>query len=219
MRSRNRLYAIPLLFSLAVLVACGGDDDNGTGPDTSGDELTQQETVEMLDALAAVGSFSFGLSGASYSIVDGPQAALIAASAVPVSETFDETESCPQGGSVRFDGEVNGDVDQETGAADLTFSMVQSHMDCVASSESGTTFTFSGAPSITTTMDLTSTSDGSFQIDGSQDGTLGWETSGKSGSCGFDLTFEFSGSANSFSGSISGTACGNSINETFDETI
>lgn len=202
---RARSCAIPLMVSLTLVVACGSDDD-GMGPGDGGNtgDLTQQESVEMMEALAAVGSFAFFPTGGG---------AAAAPSATPVNYTFDQTESCPAGGSVRFQGSLDGDVDQQTGSADFNITMTQTHTDCVGSSDSGKSFTFNGSPNITTSMDLMTDQSGSGSIHGTQQGTLSWTTGGKSGSCTIDVTYDFSSSGTSASGSVSGTVCGYSISQ------
>lgn len=198
-----------LLLPLLAFAACGGDD--GTGPADT--ELTEQEVGEMMEALAAAGAFS-PPSPQEGSGTSAPNA--------PARTTFDydveTTASCPGGGSVSISGSVQGDVDDQTGEGDFDVTMTQSHQDCVASSDAGTTFTFNSSPGLQTSMDFTTTSDGSYSITGSHSGSLGWTTGEKSGSCSVDISYDFSGSQSSFSGSAQGTVCGVDVSHSLDVT-
>lgn len=209
---RTRWTALFALLPLFALVACGGGDD-GTGPggsDDAGEQLTEQEVGEMMDALAAAGAFEPPSAGSG----SAPPAGV--AAAVPVELDVDNRYDCPAGGTVRVSGSMSGEVDQDTGAGSFQLTMTQTHEDCVADSQSGTRFKFNGAPSLDTDMDFDVTSAGDFTATGTHGGSLLWETDGRQGTCTVDLTYDVSGSGDSYSGSVSGTVCGVSFSESLD---
>ena len=214
MLERTRRTVLALLLPLGMLVACGGDDGNGggngTGPDGP-DGLTEQEAQEMVEALASTGVFS--------PTTGGSMGMSSSAAAVPVDFEVTTSNSCPGGGSVQVQGTLTGDVNQETGAGDFQLSLEQTHQDCVASAESGRSFTFNGSPSVNTDMDFTTTAEGSYDVTGSNTGSFDWQSEGESGSCDVDLSYDFSGSAESFSGSVEGSICGVDVSHSVEAEV
>lgn len=192
--------ALVLTLSLG-LVACG--DDDPTGPGT--DELSEAEAIVMMEALVEAGGFgmaSFGSAG-----VAGPLAA-------PQTFSLDVTEDCPVGGSVAVAGDIT--VDDATG--EISVDLTQTHQSCSATAgATGETWTFNGNPGIGLQMSLITT-ETEFDLAGTQQGGIAWSQDDRSGSCSIDVTWSFSGSqtANTFSGSVSGSVCGYDVTETIE---
>lgn len=185
------------------LVACGDDDPSGP---LAGDDLTAAEAEVMMEALAEAGGLAVtGFGGAQ-------AAAPSRAPFGPVS--VEETVDCPQGGSIALSGSISGDTaDDGTGTVDYSFT--QLHQACQSTAESAATvWTFDGDPDVTVDMEMTIT-ESSFTMDGVQQGAVQWSSEGRSGTCGIDVTYTFSGSQSgaSFSGSVSGTVCGHDVSE------
>lgn len=198
MRIRTYLRIPALVLLLLVPAACG--DDDGTGLE---DDLSLQETEAMLEALTETGSFStLGLATA----ISGTGS---------VDVDVDQTVPCPGGGSLDVTGNVTGDVSQ-SGSVDLSVSVTHTHRGCTGTAENGMTFTFDGAPDLSTQLDVSVTQDGSLSLTGATTGTLGWSTGDREGVCVTDLAVDLSGSLTSVQGSISGTACGRSVDEIVD---
>lgn len=215
MLKRTRWTVLSLILPLGMLVACGGDGGdggggNGTGPDGP-EGLTQQEAQEMVEALASTGAFS--------PTTGGSMGMSSSAAGVPVEVDVSTSNSCPGGGSVQVQGTLSGDMNQETGAGEFQLSLDQTHQDCTASSESGRSFTFNGSPSVDTDMDFTTTADGTFDVTGTNTGGFDWQSQGESGSCDVNLSYEFSGSAETFSGSVEGSICGVDVSHSVEAEV
>jgi hypothetical protein len=196
-------YALTALITMAT--ACGGDDDDDTtGP--TGDTLTSAEFSSMLDAMAQVGLFAF-----SPGVIGGPP---VSAGITAQTQTIpvDETAPCPNGGTVRLAGNV------AVGAASQTSftydgNLTQTFTGCKAAGSDGSVFTFSGTPTYGIHMTF---AQNSYDIDLSNGGTIGWALPSKNGTCGLNTnisaTYNTSGQ---YSGAITGSVCGQSVNDTF----
>jgi hypothetical protein len=186
-----------------TLVACG--DDDGTGVD-SGDPLTADEVAAVLAALGSA------LAEA------GPAGAQAAGAQVPISvtEIFDITFPCVEGGNIVVSGGVSGTFDNETGDSDLATTVTWDPNACVVSTDNNT-FTVDGTPHIELAFDLTTTQDG-FTADGTETGGFSYTSSdGRSGGCSFDVTYSIVATETSIDATISGTICGQ--NATAFETL
>lgn len=200
--------ALAAVLPLLALAACGGDD--GTGPGGE-DDLSAEEVEEMTEALAAAGAFAPAFGVPTFSPPAG------SAAREPVSMSIDQTVSCPQGGSIGMSGNLQGDYDDETGEGAFNLAISQDYMDCVSTAESsGRTFTFGGGMDMDLDMEV---SQNSFSMDGTNQGTLQWSTSGRSGSCSVNVSYQFSGSETSFTGQVSGTVCGVDVSQDLSMSI
>jgi hypothetical protein len=196
-------YALTALITLAT--ACGGDDDDDTtGP--SGDTLSTTEFSSMLDAMATVGLFAF-----SPGLLSGPSATPgIAAQAQTIQ--LNETESCPNGGSVRLAGPVTINIASQTSFS-YNGNLTQTFTGCKAAGTDGTVFTFTGSPTFGLEMSLSQTT---YNIELHNGGTIGWALPAKSGTCGLNTNITASYNASgAYSGTVAGSVCGQSISETF----
>ncbi len=195
-------YALTALITLAT--ACGGDDDDDDTTGPSGDTLSATEFSSMLDAMATVGLFAF-----SPSALSGPSAGVAAQSqTVPI----DETESCPNGGSVRLAGNVSFSLTNQT-TYSYNGNLVQTFTGCKAAGSDGSVFTFSGNPTYGLQMTFAQTT---YNITLHNGGNIGWALPSKSGTCGLNTNITASYNANgTYSGSVGGSVCGQSVSETF----
>lgn len=169
----------------ALTLACG----DATGPSTN---LSEEQVGDMLDAMSAVASFGS---------VPG-----IAPAVVNVSQTID----CPNGGSASVGGTIN--TNDAAGTATVQFT--QGFSGCRATSKKGRLWTFDGDPNIITIVSVSYNEvTGAFSITGSQVGGIRFASDLGSGSCPINLAFTFSGNASSISGTLSGSACGRTIEQ------
>jgi len=168
-----------------TLAACG----DSTGPRAN---LTEEQVSDMLDAMSAVSSFG-SVPGAGMAVV-----------------TVSETVDCPNGGTATASGSVN----ENQAAGTATVQVTQSFSGCKATSSSGRVWTFDGNPNIVTSMSTTyNQTTGAFSITGTQIGGIRVASDLGSGSCDINLSITFTGDADSFSGSINGSACGHTIQQ------
>lgn len=174
----------------ALTLACG----DSTAPSA---KLSQDQVGDLLEALTAVSSF-----GAT------PGTALAAVN-------FSQTADCPNGGSATVIATVNDN--QAAGTA--TIQIRQGFSGCKATSRKGRVWTFDGNPDIITNIASSrNPTTGAFSITGSQVGGIKFASDLGSGSCEINITFTFSGDAQSFSGSLTGSACGHNIQQSVSAT-
>jgi hypothetical protein len=180
--------------SVAVMAFTFAACSDSTGPKAN---LTEEQVGDMLDAMSAVSAIG-SLTGVGMAIVNA-------------SETVD----CPNGGSATANATIN---DNQT-AGTATVQLTQSFSGCKATSSSGRVWTFDGDPNIKTNLSMTvNQTTGAFTMTGTQKGGIKVSSELGSGSCAIDLTMTFSGDDNSFSGSLSGSACGHNIQQSIDFT-
>jgi hypothetical protein len=178
----------------ALTLACG----DSTGPAN----LSEEQVGDMLEAMSTVSYMGEGMPGTAST--GGFGAALQLANA---TVTVSETAECPNGGSASYSGTV---VDNEdgSGSAEIT----QTFSDCAGTSAQGRVWTFNSDPSIVTEMSFSfNESTGAFSMTASQVGGIRFASDLGSGRCDVDVTFTMSGTQNSLSASVSGQACGRSI--------
>lgn len=185
----------------ALTLACG----DSTGPVN----LSEEQVGEMLEAMSAVSYIGEGIPGSAST--GGFGAALQLANAtVSVSETVE----CPNGGSASYSGSVT-DNEDGSGSAEIT----QSFSDCAGTSAQGRVWTFNSDPSIVTTLSVSyNETTGAFSMTASQAGGIRFASDLGSGRCDVDVTFTMSGTQNSLSASVSGEACGRSIQRSIQVT-
>lgn len=195
---RTRVTTLAALAALAVsAAACGGDKDS-TGPSNSGN-LSAAEVADALDALTAVGLLDFGL---------GFQPAGLPVGLSAQTQSFTETADCPNGGTVRVQGSAS--VNQTTGA--VTVDIRQTHNGCKSASSSGRVWTFNGNPNLRTQMSASvNQTTGAFSLTGTITGGIRYSSGESSGSCAANITL----SGNQNGGTISGTMCGQAVNDTW----
>ena len=194
------------LVGAVSLSACGDD------PVSVGDVLSEAEAAALGEVIFASALSNVNASPEpSMAVVEGPQAA-------PVSYEVDVdvTGDCQLGGTVNIEASVDyqGDTETEEFAIDYTAKLV--HDDCAAIAE-GTEqeFILNGAPDLTFVFSL-ATAQESFELSGTMNGNIAWESGERSGQC--LVTVEFAGDADQFgeSGthgafSFDGSICGNEL--------
>ncbi|KPK04016.1 MAG: hypothetical protein AMS20_09385 [Gemmatimonas sp. SG8_28] len=185
MRLTTRLPALMAVLLLAT-AACS-DDTTGV----TGDPLTQQEAFAIFAELQS--AVADALGGVA------PAPALVS---TPIPEV---TGACLGGGTVKISGDVDDNIDPQTGLGTITFSLVESVDDCVVQT-TGSTFTVNGAPNLLISGDLTVAED--FAITGTYDMDGGFRYAsddGREGTCMVDVSLDFSNY------SLSGRVCGQSV--------
>jgi len=200
--------------ALAITLAACGGDTTGTG-----DPLTQAEAEELAAALAEGGFVGFGAQPAAPMGAPGAEAATI-------TVTLNESYPCNDDGgtgTVSIAGTMSADVNETTGAGSFTFNYTLTPNGCQVTTASSLVFTLDGDPN--------------FKVDGDFDwtetsahgtlhykGNFAWTSSdGREGTCGVDLTsnytFNFSGTGtSSASAAVSGSICGVSVDRTVTYT-
>lgn len=226
-----RSAAIPALAGFVVfgLAACG--DDGPTGPDVS-----QQQAEEVAAAVNSGVFQAFGIAtGGSGSASRAPSALAPRSYEMPTtisdgSYTFDNSTSCPQGGSLSAsgDGTINTSQTQNTTTIEWDWNAQASYSNCGVETDQGNIFVLNTSSPIQFTGNGTVTSDqaggGTGSFTWNYSGTIDWdEQGGPSASCDVDLTttLDLQSSQNTFelSGSVRGTTCGRDINRTFSTTF
>lgn len=182
---------------LAVLSACGGDDDPlGVN---SGDPLTEEEIEAVF----------FAISDAFAELSFAPAQAGPARATVSVSESFSGSAPCAEGGSISANGSVSGTADDETFVLDLAYQLRMTPSACAVPTETNTV-TLDGSPYLQLDMDFLLT-ETVIDVTGSYSGGIAFTSSdGRSGSCAFDVDFSVNANLDAQSGtsSASGTVCG-----------
>lgn len=171
--------------------------------------LNQEQVGDMLDAMSAVSSFGSTGAPGTAALRVGPQATANA------TLNVSETASCPNGGSAS----VSGTVSDGTAAGSMTMHVTQSFSGCAATSEKGRVWTFNGDPNIVTDVSTSyNQTTGAYSMTATQVGGIRFSSDLGSGSCQVNLTFTLTGNQTSFAGTLSGTACGVSIQKTVSLT-
>ncbi len=199
MTATRRITQTTLFALLVGLAAC--DDGEIT---TVEQQLSQAEVAELLEVLAAVGSFNPGVTGSAPQGVAGPQP-------VPFSFTVEWSFGCPEGGTVAATGSTSGDTEGQSGGLEASYNATLTYTECRGTSDEGTTFEIDG--SLTTAIDFQLNED-TFALQGTHTGTLAWTSDGRSGSCTLDLTFSNTVTGTTQSSEVTGTVCGVTVNET-----
>jgi hypothetical protein len=171
---------------LLVTSACSEDTTGVTG-----DPLTQQEAFAIFAELQSAVADALG------GVAPAP-----ARVSTPLPEV---TGQCLGGGTVTISGEVDDNIDPQTGLGTVTFSLVESIDACVVQT-TGSTFTVNGAPNLLISGDLTVGED--FALEGTYDMDGGFRYTsddGRSGTCDVDVSLDFSDY------SLSGQVCGQSV--------
>jgi hypothetical protein len=200
LRRRSRLFALPVLAaSVFAMAACGDDDPAGI----SGDAVTFAEAQVL--ALA----FFQALDG-----IDIPplESVGVGPAQTPYGELYPDdinsTNPCPAGGSSSVQGLITGDVDEETGEADIDVSVTVDFNACNVPTSETVVFTLNGAPDVGVGADIV-IMDQLVSIDVDFAGAVGFLTSdGRTGTCGLDFTISASASEAGVSQGVTGSACG-----------
>lgn len=178
-----------------TLSACG----SSTAPDA---HLDSAEIEDMMDAMSALGAFSFdptGFSrGTAYSVVT--QSAVV---------TVTDSYPCPEGGTVNVSGSY--DINENTG--NFSSQVTQGYSSCKASSASGRQWTFNGDPNVLMNMNMTfNQTTGAMTMSGTQTGGIRFSSNGASGRCSINLSFSTSlNDVGEATGTVTGTVCGESV--------
>jgi hypothetical protein len=199
----QKTFRRALVAALAVAAsACG---DSPLGPEA---DLTPAEVEEMMDAMSAVGAFTFSPAGFSVQSVEGGQVAAVVA-------PFNESADCPNGGTVNSSGSMN--MNESTG--NFTAQFTNSYNNCKATSSAGRVWTFNGDPNVSTNMSYTfNQTTGGFSMSGTQSGGLRFASGSTSGRCSISLNYSMSTNANGVAtGSVTGTICGESVNQSLTD--
>ena len=182
-------------------LACG----DATAPEVN---LTQAQVSDMLDAMSSVSSFGSGPGAGLYRSGSAPGTANATA-------TISQTVACPNGGSAT----VNGTATDNPTAGTVTVQITQSFSACAATSSEGRLWTFNGDPNIVTNISASSNvTTGAFSMTATQVGGIKFASELGSGSCQINLTLTMSGNESSFSGTLSGTACGQTVQRSISFT-
>ncbi len=188
---------LALCLVVALAVGCGGEDPTGGG---NGDGLTQSQTDFIVDEVTSV------VLGGLY----GGSASPSLAAGVPIFVDISYTQNCPLFGRHSLSGNISGSIDDQ-GSGLILISATHTLTDC-RYDVGGETVTVNGDPYLSLTgqfgfLNFAPSIQQTVRIGGG----FRWDTgSGGSGSCQFNLTINFDSAVGS--ASISGTACGRSMN-------
>jgi hypothetical protein len=200
--TRRTIGVLALATSLG-LGACGD-----SGVDVGTDELTEAEAAAIAQFIM---SSTITAANSAQASPEGP-----AMAPYNFESDVDFDAPCPLGGSVGVAAHVSLSGDTEVQGGVVTMAMTQTHKNCVGQSEeTGQQFTLNGNPDLSAEFSVASDAEGNIDLSGSFQGSLAWETDGRSGAC--DISMTFTGSGNQLSGagssSVSGSVCGVSVTE------
>lgn len=199
MKNATRLL-VPLL---AALVA-GCSDSTGT---TS---ITDARAQAMASALFAM------TRNAGTAASQAPQASSANGPLPAAVQSHVQLDvPCALGGTVGFDANVTASADSTS--LSVSYGVVETPQACMARDEdSGMTFVFDGAPSLTADYVLYSNLQDSLTLNGTFGGAVDWATDGASGTCSVDMAFEGLWSAADSIGtaSLQGSVCNVQVNTT-----
>lgn len=181
--------------TIAVIAGLGfaatGCGDSVT--DSTGDPLTQEE------AFAIYAELQFAVSDALDAQSSAP-----AGSGAMMTPITPVTGTCGGGGTVTVTGDVDDNIDPQTGLGTISFTLTESPEDCVVQT-TGADFTVNGSPNVKIEGDLTV---GENSLGGTYDMSGGFaytSDDGRAGTCGVDVSLNFS------TLSVSGSICGKRI--------
>ncbi len=169
----RKRFEILTVVALAGLTACSDSTAIEAGV------LTAAESEELAGAVMVA---VFSTSGSV------PQPAQAGLAMVTWAAEIDDTVPCMGGGSVGVAASAQVEVDNQTGDAQIQWSMTQIHDGCVVTGSNGQTFTLTGAPSMNVAFTVNSTTLGT-EWGGSVQGDVDWVTDGRTGSCLVDMEF------------------------------
>jgi hypothetical protein len=182
--------------TFAVIVGLGlaanGCGDGVT--DSTGDPLTQEE------AFAIYAELQFAVSDA----LSAQGSAAAGSGAMLVTPITPVTGSCGGGGTVTVTGDVDDNIDPQSGLGTISFTLTETVDDCIVQT-TGANFTVNGSPNIVVAGDLTV---GENSLGGTYDMGGGFaytSDDGRAGTCGVDVSLNFSNL------SVGGTICGKRI--------
>ena len=198
----RNIFTALLLCPLAFVLACGGDDDNQS---TTTLDSTQSKAVASA-LLAGVGTAISGGSNVSPKF-GGPN---FATSEVSI----DETENCDVSGTVDIDGDITVDFDETNNTLDSNHTLTQTFNDCTETDENGNDITVDGSITYAGTMDFAvSDTNVSGTSTGTLDGAVTVSGEGvETGTCAVDISVAVEVNGSSFTSTVSGTVCGESVN-------
>lgn len=193
-----------VVVSAVLLGGCGGGDGS-TGPGSNA-PLTRAEIVDMMSAMT--GSIVTDVVASAASGV-GPSGGVSLRSVAAASvQGRAETVPCPDGGSIVV-----------TLSTDGSSAIIQ-HRGCKAKGESGQVWTMDGDPSLNVRFGIGSLGPSTTGIGIGMTGAIRASGAGKSTRCAMDVSVTSSvptmtGGVPQVTGSITGTVCGVSVDETF----
>jgi len=196
------------LLPLVAALTLSGCRDTVTVPDT---DLSPEERALLASALfdqALSASLEIPLQEGSSA--QGPEAA-----PQQFSTTVEATIPCQLSGQVASEAVVSGTVDDETGAADVDFTVTQEQAACTVNASGGLEIRIDGDPGTTLSLEFTTDGAGEFEAVGSLRGATLYEIGDRSGGC--DTNLFFSGSGGDAGGEfiLSGTVCGANLTINF----
>lgn len=181
--------AVALIVGLGLVASGCGDGVT----DSTGDPLTQEE------AFAIYAELQFAVSDAL-----GAQGSAPAGSGAMMTPITPVTGTCGGGGTVTVTGDVDDNIDTQTGLGTISFTLTETFDDCVVQT-TGPHFTVNGNPNVKIVGDLTV---GENSLGGTYDMSGGFaytSNDGRAGTCGVGVSLDFSNL------SVSGTICGKRI--------
>lgn len=203
-----------LLAGVALVGACGGDGPTANSGDALTEPEVQEIAVELFAELGGLFSGGFGTTSEQHEL---PFGLSLSQAAVPISESFDETFPCEGGGTVTLEGEISGNVDDETFEGDLDIDLTEDLHACVVEGQN-ITATVNGEPNIRLRGTFVIESE-SISAEFTYVGGFSFVTDdGRSGTCGIDIssTLTISGAGTgSLATTTTGTLCGITVDNEF----
>lgn len=198
--------AVAVGSAAVVAMSCA----NGTGP--TGDVLDDAEVQAIAGELmgVAVGEGLGSLYGAQ------PTARAVNADPISFSFSVNESAACPGGsGTVQIVGSLSGSIDDVTQDGTLALDFTQTMNACALETASGM-FTLDGDPDLRLSGDISWNAEGpTGESTFGYEGGFAWsDETGRSGTCGIDVSLTWSATSASYTGEI----CGNTYTATVGTT-
>jgi len=199
-KTTSRFANLAAAAGLLLFAACSDSAGPGSG------EISAGEAAEISDYL--VGE---AFSGWDFSQLNGGGGGAALQSGTPVEIDFavDVASECPEGGTIGVSGAIQGTIDDQTLAGDLSLEVITSATECGIVAE-GTGFTIDTNPDLTLSGDF-SFADGALVGESTftYTGAVQWASEdGRSGGCTYDVSVAVSPGGSSVT---SGTVCGTSL--------
>ncbi len=197
----NRINIVSVLLVVILLFfgACG-DDDNLVGSD----DISSEDLELMMEAFQ-----NAGIIGGPFMPMAGMSQNKGAKSVTALSDEhaqdFDQNIPCPEGGSANYQGSVNHGENQ------LSTQLAVDLQSCSSRDGDDNMWTFDGH--LDYNLNLVGDEE-SFEMNGSHEGIIDFESNVAEGSCNMDVSYSFSGSQTGVSGPVNVSVCGQDIDYT-----
>lgn len=195
--NRNNIISVLLVVFLLFFGACG-DDDNLVGSD----DISPEDVELMMEAFRNAGIMGGPFMPMAGMMSQNKGAKSVTALSDENAQDFDQNISCPEGGSANYQGSVNHGENQ------LSTQLSVDLQSCSSRDGDDNMWTFNGH--LDYNLNLTGDEE-SFEMNGTHEGIIDFESNVATDSCNMDVSYSFSGSQTGVSGQVTGSVCGQDV--------